>query len=161
MYCHDFRKLEEQEKAASKVDSGEGNEDQAEEETDKTEENQDDSKPEATKKPSVSRGESKQSHTSQETTKKADGKKQGTAPNKDSLVQVVPDLVEEEICRDCAMIGVSMGTAVTGAKVKGVSLYEHLAKVSGKEVFCLFVLVVVVILNTKLHVFKWVISASI
>ena len=130
------RKLEEQEKAASKPDSGEGIDDQTEGMgADKAEENQDDAKPDTAKKPSVSRGESKQSHTSQDTGKKTDSKKTGTAPNKDSMVQVVPDLEEEELCRDCAMIAVSMGTAVTGAKIKGAALYEHLAKVSGKEVF--------------------------
>lgn len=101
--------------------------------TDKADENQDEGKPDATKKPIVSRGGSKQSHASQDTSKKTDGKK-STAPNKDSLAQVVLDLEEEELCRDCAMIAVSMGTAVTGAKVKGAPLYEHLAKVSGKEV---------------------------
>jgi len=130
-----LQKLEEQEKATSKLDSGEGIEDQTEEgmDTDKAEENQDEGKPDATKKPIVSRGGSKQSHASQDTSKKTDGKK-STAPNKDSLAQVVLDLEEEELCRDCAMIAVSMGTAVTGAKVKGAPLYEHLAKVSGKEV---------------------------
>ncbi|XP_078358636.1 enolase 4-like [Oculina patagonica] len=122
-------KLAEQEKTALKVDSSEGIEVQTEEGLDleKAEDNQDTSK-----KSNVSRGESKQSHISQETAKKADGKK-GAAANKDSLAQAVPDLEEEELCRDCAMIAVSMGTAVTGAKIKGVSLYEHLAKLSGKE----------------------------
>lgn len=140
------RKLEEQEKNASKVDNNEGIENQTEEgvDTDKADENQDEGKPDASKKPSVSRGESKQSHTSQDTGKKTENRKQGTAPNKDSLAQVVPDLEEEELCRDCAMIAVSMGMAVTGAKIKGVSLYEHLAiSVSGKEVFWSFILLCV------------------
>ena len=51
------------------------------------------------------------------------------------LAQTVPDLEEDELCRDCAIIAVSMGTAVIGARIKGVSLYDHLAKLSGKEVF--------------------------
>lgn len=129
------RKLAEQEKAALKIGSGEAIEDQTEDGVDpeKAEENQDEGKPDTTKKASVSRGESKQSHTSQETGKKAEGKK-GAAANKESLAQAVPDLEEDELCRDCAIIAVSMGTAVTGAKLKGASLYEHLAKVSGKEV---------------------------
>ena len=139
------RKLEEQEKAALKVVNSEGIGNQTEEgvDTDKAEENQDEGKPDASKKPIVSRGESKQSHTSQDTGKKTENRKQGTAPNKDSLAQVIPDLEEEELCRDCAMIAVSMGMAVTGAKIKGVSLYEHLARVSGKEVFLYFLLLCV------------------
>ena len=129
------RKLEEQEKSASNVDT-EGTEDQADEscDTDKVEEKQDEAKPDANKKSSVSRGETKTSYASQDTTKKADGKKQGAAPNKDPMSHVIPDLQEEELWRDSAMITVSMGIAVTGAKVKGVSLYQHLARVCGREV---------------------------
>ena len=134
------RKLEEQENATSKVDNSEGMDNQTEEGTDKADENQDEGKPDASKKPSVSRGESKQSHTSQDTGKKTDNRKHGTVSNKESLTQVIPDLEEEEICRDCTMIAVSMGMAVTGAKIKGVPLYEHLARVSGKEVFWSFLL---------------------
>ena len=134
--CLAYRKLADQGKTALKVDSSEGIDDQPEEgvDSEKAEGNQDEGKLDTTKKSNISRGESKQSHISQDTGKKADGKK-GAASNKDSLTQTVPDLEEEELCRDCAMIGVSMGTAVTGAKIKGVSLYEHLAKLSGKEVF--------------------------
>lgn len=132
-----FRKLVEQEKTALKIDSSEGVENQTEEGEglERAEDHQEEGKPDTTKKStSVSRGESKQSHLSQDTGKKADGKK-STAANKESLVQGIPDLEEDELCRDCAMIAVSMGTAVTGAKIKGVSLYNHLAKLSGKEVF--------------------------
>lgn len=120
----------EQEKVSVKIDDSDHVEDQTEEgvEPDKAEENQD-----TNKKPNVSRGESKQSHISQDTGKKAESKK-GTAANKESLAQVVPDLEEDEVCKDCAMIGVSMGMAITGAKLKGVSLYQHLAKLCGKEV---------------------------
>lgn len=85
------------------------------------------------KKSNMSRGESKQSQTSQDTSKKGDSKR-GTAGIKESQAQLVPDLEEEEICRDSAIIGVSMGTVVTGAKIKGLSLYQHLAKLVGKEV---------------------------
>lgn len=124
------RKLSEQENPAEVVEDqiGEG------EGSERDEDNQDEEKPDTIKKSYVSRGESKQSHLSQDTGKKTDGKK-STAGNKESLAQTVPDLEEDELCRDCAMIAVSMGTAVTGAKIKGVSLYEHLAKLSGKEVF--------------------------
>ena len=137
--CVASRKLADQEKTALKVDSGEGVDDQTEEgvDSEKAGDNQGEGKVDITKKSSVSRGESKQSHISQDTGKKTDGKK-STAPNKDPLAQAMPDLEEDELCRDCAMIAVSMGTAVTGAKIKGVSLYEHLAKLSGKEVFSLF-----------------------
>ena len=69
---------------------------------------------------------------SQETSKKTDSKKQST---KESVIQVIPDLDEEVLCTDCAMIGVSMATAITGAKIKGAPLYEHLAFLSGKKVF--------------------------
>lgn len=137
------RKLVEQENSALKIDSSEVVEDQTGEGegSERAEDNQEERKPDTTKKFSISRGESKQSHLSQDTGKKADGKK-GTAGNKELLAQAVPDLEEDELCRDCAMIAVSMGTAVTGARIKGVSLYEHLAKLSGKEVFlisiCLF-----------------------
>ena len=51
------------------------------------------------------------------------------------MTQVIPDLDEEVLCTDCAMIGVSMATAITGAKIKGAPLYEHLAFLSGKKVF--------------------------
>ena len=129
------RKLLEQENSASKIDSSEAVEDQiGEGEGSERDEDNQQGKPDTTRKSNVSRGESKQSHLSQDTGKKTDGKK-GTAGNKELLVQTVPDLEEDELCRDCAMIAVSMGTAVAGAKIKGVSLYEHLAKVSGKEVF--------------------------
>ena len=130
------RKLLEQENSASKIDSGEAVEDQTGEGegSERDEDNQEEGKPDTTKKSNVSRGESKQSHLSQDTGKKTDGKK-STAGNKEVLAQTVPDLEEDELCRDCAMIAVSMGTAVTGAKIKEVSLYEHLAKLSGKEVF--------------------------
>ena len=36
------------------------------------------------------------------------------------------------------MIGVSMATALTSAKIKGVPLFKHLAVLSGKEVFYSF-----------------------
>ena len=85
------------------------------------------------KKSNMSRGESKQSQISQDTSKKGDSKR-GTAGIKESQAQLVPDLEEKEICRDAAIIGVSMGTVVTGAKIKGLSLYQHLAKLVGKEV---------------------------
>jgi len=126
------RKLLEQENSSSKIDSSEAVEDQTGEGEDleRAEDNQEEGKPDATKKSNVSRGESKQSYLSQDTGKKTDGKK----GNKELLTQTIPDLEEDELCRDCAMIAVSMGTAVTGAKIKGVSLYDHLAKLSGKEV---------------------------
>ena len=61
------RKLEEQEKAASKVDSSENIENETEEnvDADKGEGSQIESRADTSKKPSMSRGESKQSHTSQ------------------------------------------------------------------------------------------------
>ena len=71
---------------------------------------------------------------SQETSKKTDSKKQNT---KESVTQVIPDLGEEVLCTDCAMIGISMASAITGAKIKGAPLYEHLAFLSGKKVFFL------------------------
>ena len=63
------RKLEEQEKAASKVDSSENIENETEEDVgaDKGEGRQTESRANTSKKPSMSRGESKQSHTSQVT----------------------------------------------------------------------------------------------
>ncbi|XP_073239427.1 enolase 4-like isoform X2 [Porites lutea] len=127
-----LQKLEEQEKAASKVDSSENIENETEEDADadKGEGSQIDSRADTSKKPSMPRGESKQSHTSQETSKKTDSKKQST---KESVTQVIPDLDEEVLCTDCAMIGVSMATAITGAKIKGAPLYEHLAFLSGKK----------------------------
>lgn len=130
------RKLLEQENSALKIDSSEAVEDQTGEGegSERAEDNQEEGKLDTTKKSNVSRGESKQSHLSQDTGKKTDGKK-STAGNKELLAQTVPDLEEDELCRDCAMIAISMGTAVTGAKIKGVSLYDHLAKVFGKEVF--------------------------
>ena len=129
------RKLLEQENSSSKIDSSEAVEDQPGEgeDSERAEDNQEEGKADATKKSNVSRGESKQSYLSQDTGKKTDGKK-GTAGNKELLAQTIPDLEEDELCKDCAMIAVSMGTAVTGAKIKGVSLYDHLAKLSGKEV---------------------------
>ena len=93
-----------------------------------SEDNQDE-----TKKSTVSRGDMK--HATQDTSKKTDSKKQGTASNKDTEPQATPDLEEEKVCRDFAMVTVSMGIALTGAKVKGVSLYEHLVGAFGKEVF--------------------------
>ena len=51
------------------------------------------------------------------------------------MTQVIPDLGEEVLCTDCAMIGVSMASSITGAKIKGAPLYEHLAFLSGKKVF--------------------------
>ena len=84
---------------------------------------------------------------SQETSKKTDSKKQST---KESATQVIPDLDEDVLCTDCAMIGVSMATAITGAKIKGAPLYEHLAFLSGKKVFfCLQYLSFFVISYTK------------
>ena len=84
---------------------------------------------------------------SQETSKKTDSKKQST---KESVIQVTPDLDEEVLCTDCAMIGVSMATAITGAKIKGAPLYEHLTFLSGKKVFfCLQYLSFFVISYTK------------
>ena len=84
---------------------------------------------------------------SQETSKKTDSKKQST---KESVTQVIPDLDEEVLCTDCAMIGVSMASAITGAKIKGAPLYEHLAFLSGKKVvFCLQYLSFFVISYTK------------
>lgn len=64
-----IRKLEEQEKAASKVDSNENIENETEEDVDadKGEGSQIDSRADTSKKPSMPRGESKQSHTSQVT----------------------------------------------------------------------------------------------
>lgn len=64
-----IRKLEEQEKAASKVDSSENIENETEEDVDadKGEGRQIESRADTSKKPSMSRGESKQSHTSQVT----------------------------------------------------------------------------------------------
>ena len=128
------RKLLEQENSALNIDSSDAVEDQTGEgeDSERAEDNQEEGKPDTTKK-SVSRGESKQSHLSQDTGKKTDGKK-STAGNKELLAQTVPDLEEDELCRDCAMIAVSMGTVITGAKIKGVSLYDHLAKLYGKEV---------------------------
>lgn len=130
------RKLLEQENSASKIDGSEAVEDQIGEGegSERDEDNQEEGKPDTNKKSNVSKGESKQFHLSQDTSRKTDGKK-SIAGNKELLAQTVPDLEEDELCRDCAMIVVSMGTAVTGAKIKGVSLYEHLAKLSGKEVF--------------------------
>lgn len=63
------RKLEEQEKAASKVDSSENIEDETEEDVDvdKGEGSQIGSRADTSKKHSMPRGESKQSHTSQVT----------------------------------------------------------------------------------------------
>lgn len=129
-----LQKLLEQENSASKIDNSEAVEDQIGEGegSERDEDNQEEGKPDTTKKSNVSRGESKQSHLSQDTGKKTDGKK-SIAGNKELLAQTVPDLEEDELCRDCAIIAVSVGTAVTGAKIKGLSLYEHLAKLSGKE----------------------------
>ena len=61
------RKLEEQEKAASKVDSSENieNETEGDVDADKGEGSQIDSRADTSKKPGMPRGESKQSHTSQ------------------------------------------------------------------------------------------------
>lgn len=63
------RKLEEQEKAASKVDISENIEDETEEDVDadKGEGSQIDSRADTSKKPNMPIGESKQSHTSQVT----------------------------------------------------------------------------------------------
>lgn len=62
-----IRKLEEQEKSASKVDSSENIENETEEDVDadKGEGSHIDSRADTSKKPSMPRGESKQSHTSQ------------------------------------------------------------------------------------------------
>lgn len=121
-----LQKMIEEEKPSVQIDSNDHDEDQTEEELEP------DKAEDSNKKSNVSRGESKQSQISQDTSKNAESKK-GTVATKESQAQMVPDLEEEEICRDCAMIGVSIGAAVTGAKIKGVSLYKHLAKLVGRE----------------------------
>ena len=120
------RELEEQEKLIK----SESIPDQTDEGVDtlKSEDTHDD-----TKKSTVSKGDVK--HVTQDTSKKTDSKKQGTSSNKGTQPQATPDLEEEKVCRDYTMVTVSMGIALTGAKVKGLSLYEHLAGVFGKEVF--------------------------
>ncbi|CAH3123330.1 unnamed protein product [Pocillopora meandrina] len=121
-----LQKMLEEERQSLHINNNDSDKDQTEEELEP--EKAEDSN----KKSNMSRGESKQSQISQDTSKKGDSKR-GTAGIKESQVQVVPDLEEEEICRDAAIIGVSMGTVVTGAKIKGLSLYQHLAKLVGKE----------------------------
>ena len=120
------RKLEEQEKLKKSKSIS----DQTDEGVDtlQSEDNHDD-----LKKSTVSKGDIK--HVTQDTSKKTDSKKQGTSSSKDTQPQATPDLEEEKVCRDYTMVTVSMGIALTGAKVKEVSLYEHLAGVFGKEVF--------------------------
>lgn len=122
-----LQKLEEKEKLIK----SESIPDQTDEGVDtlKSEDNHDD-----TKKSAVSKGDVK--HVTQDTSKKTDSKKQGTSSNKGTQPQATPDLEEEKVCRDYTMVTVSMGIALTGAKVKGLSLYEHLAGVFGKEVDC-------------------------
>ena len=125
--CFQFRKMLEEERQSLNINNNDCDKDQTEEELEP--EKAEDSN----KKSNMSRGESKQSQISQDTSKKGDSKR-GTAGIKESQAQLAPDLEEEEICRDAAIIGVSMGTVVTGAKIKGLSLYQHLAKLVGKEV---------------------------
>lgn len=121
-----LQKMLEEERQSLHINNNDCDKDQTEEELEP--EKAEDSN----KKSNMSRGESKQSQISQDTSKKGDSKR-GTAGIKESQVQLVPDLEEEEICRDSAIIGVSMGTVVTGAKIKGLSLYQHLAQLVGKE----------------------------
>lgn len=128
-----LQKLEEQEKVKNEEDLD--NQIEKGVDTDISEDSQGD-KPDETKNPTVAKEERKQSHATQDPSKKTDTKKQGTASNKDTQPQAIPDLKEEHVCRDCAMVAVSMGIAATGATIKGVSVYEHLARVFGKEMGC-------------------------
>ena len=54
--------------------------------------------------------------------------KRQTTLNKESLGHMVPDLEEEEVFRDYAMLSVSMVTAVAAATLKNCPLYEHLSQ---------------------------------
>ena len=52
---------------------------------------------------------------------------------KDTQPQATPDLEEEIVYRDLTMVTVSMGIALTGAEVKGVSLVLASSRSIAKE----------------------------
>ncbi|XP_048585413.1 enolase 4 isoform X2 [Nematostella vectensis] len=46
---------------------------------------------------------------------------------KESNIQIVPDMEEEKVTRDYAVLGVSMATVIAGSMLKKMEVFEHLA----------------------------------
>lgn len=66
--------------------------------------------------------------------KKQSGMLEKKGGNKDSGIQLVPDMEEESVTIDYAILGVSMVTVMAAATLKSCSVFEHLVKLSSRKV---------------------------